>query len=65
MGGFGGRQRRGSDSSSEGFRDVMSASGEKWYIGGRAPNGEERFYRLGVMKRPRSVDRLSMDRLSL
>lgn len=62
IGGMASRQRRGSDSSSEGFRD---AGGEKWYIGGRAPNGEERFYKLSMVKRPRSVDRLSMDRLSL
>ncbi|KAF2097106.1 hypothetical protein NA57DRAFT_77361 [Rhizodiscina lignyota] len=63
IGGAASRQRRGSDSSSEGFRDTLGS--EKWYIGGRAPNGEERFYKLSMVKRPRSVDRLSMDRLSL
>ncbi|KAI0597421.1 hypothetical protein F4775DRAFT_593341 [Biscogniauxia sp. FL1348] len=60
--GSGGR-RRGSDSSSEGFRDVLGA--EKWYIGGRTAGGEEKFFKLGVVKRVRSQDRLSLDRLSL
>ncbi|RYP69728.1 hypothetical protein DL771_005930 [Monosporascus sp. 5C6A] len=58
-----GGRRRGSDSSSEGFRDVRGA--EKWYIGGRTAGGEERFFKLGVVKRVRSQDRLSLDRLSL
>lgn len=57
------KTRRGSDSSSEGFRDVIGA--EKWYIGGRTAAGEERYFKLGVVKRHRSVDRLSLDRLSL
>ncbi|KAF2084699.1 hypothetical protein K490DRAFT_68457 [Saccharata proteae CBS 121410] len=57
------KQRRGSDSSSEGFRDNMTA--EKWYIGGRTAAGDERFYKLGMVKRARSIDRLSLDRLSL
>ncbi|KAI2602134.1 hypothetical protein GGR54DRAFT_534692 [Hypoxylon sp. NC1633] len=56
-------RRRGSDSSSEGFRDVLGA--DKWYIGGRTAGGEERFFKLGVVKRVRSKDRLSLDRLSL
>jgi len=57
-------QRRGSDSSSDGgFRDVLG--GEKWYVGGRTATGEERFYKLGMVKKERSGDRLSMDRLSL
>ncbi|KAK5633486.1 hypothetical protein RRF57_009200 [Xylaria bambusicola] len=55
--------RRGSDSSSEGFRDVLGA--DKWYIGGRTASGEEKFFKLGVVKRVRSQDRLSLDRLSL
>ncbi|POS86505.1 hypothetical protein EPUL_002040 [Erysiphe pulchra] len=55
--------RRGSDSSTEGFREVHGA--EKWYIGGRTANGEEKFFKLGVIKRQRSRDRLSLDRLSL
>lgn len=55
--------RRGSDSSSEGFRDVIGA--EKWYIGGRTPGGEEKFFKLGVIRRVRSNDGLSLDRLSL
>ncbi|PSN68486.1 hypothetical protein BS50DRAFT_634051 [Corynespora cassiicola Philippines] len=57
------RDRRGSDSSSEGFNEVMGA--EKWYIGGRTAAGEEKFYKLGMVKRQRSVDRLSLDRLSI
>jgi hypothetical protein len=57
------RSRRGSDSSSEGFHEVMGA--EKWYIGGRTATGEEKFYKLGMVKRNRSVDRLSLDRLSI
>lgn len=56
-------KRRGSDSSSEGFRDVFGA--EKWYIGGRTATGEERYFKLGVVRRERSIDRLSLDRLSL
>jgi len=57
------RGRRGSDSSSEGFRDVLGQ--EKWYIGGRTAGGEERCFKLGVVRRQRSGDRLSLDRLSL
>lgn len=57
------RARRGSDSSSEGFRDVVGA--EKWYIGGRTAGGEEKYFKLGVIKRQRSIDRLSLDQLSL
>lgn len=67
------RHRRGSDSSSDGgFRERTGSSGgngsampEKWYIGGRTPGGEERFYKLGMVRRMRSSDRLSLDRLSL
>lgn len=55
--------RRGSDSSTEGFTEVHGA--EKWYIGGRTANGEEKFFKLGVIRRQRSRDRLSLDRLSL
>lgn len=62
-GGSGSAHRRGSDSSSEGFRDVLGA--DKWYIGGRTAGGEEKFFKLGVVKRVRSQDRLSLDRLSL
>jgi hypothetical protein len=57
------RDRRGSDSSNEGFHEVMGA--EKWYVGGRTATGEEKFYKLGLVKRHRSVDRLSVDRLSI
>ena len=57
------RGRRGSDSSSEGFRDVLRA--EKWYIGGRTAGGEEKYFKLGVVRRRRSGGSLSLDRLSL
>ncbi|KAF2826103.1 hypothetical protein CC86DRAFT_25105 [Ophiobolus disseminans] len=57
------RGRRGSDSSSEGFHEAMGA--EKWYIGGRTATGEERFYKLGMVKKHRSADRLSLDKLSI
>lgn len=61
---FGRPQRRESDSSSEGgFRDALG--GEKWYVGGRTATGEERYYRLGMVRKERSGDQLSMDRLSL
>lgn len=56
-------RRRGSDSSSEGFREVLGA--DKWYIGGRTPGGEEKFFKMGVIRRMRSSDGLSLDRLSL
>ncbi|EKV09599.1 putative C2H2 transcription factor (RfeC) [Penicillium digitatum] len=64
------RQRRGSDSSSGsgGFCDAIGP--EKWYIGGRTPAGEERFYRLGMVTkgggrlggsgRVGSIDQLSL-----
>ncbi|KAL7932991.1 hypothetical protein V8C35DRAFT_305979 [Trichoderma chlorosporum] len=58
-----GARRRGSDSSSEGFRDALGA--DKWYIGGRTAAGEEKFFKLGVIRRVRSNDGLSLDRLSL
>ncbi|KAM0666995.1 hypothetical protein ACQRIT_005684 [Beauveria bassiana] len=58
-----GGRRRGSDSSSEGFRDAVGA--DKWYIGGRTATGEEKFFKLGVVRRVRSNDGLSLDRLSL
>lgn len=38
---------------------------DKWYIGGRTATGEERYYKLGAVRRYRSCDRLSLDRLSL
>ncbi|KAJ4990641.1 hypothetical protein SVAN01_03872 [Stagonosporopsis vannaccii] len=57
------RNRRGSDSSSDGFNEIMGA--EKWYIGGRTATGEEKFYKLGMVKRHRSADRLSLDKLSI
>ena len=61
---FSNRQRRGSDSSSEGgFRDALG--NEKWFIGGRTAQGEERFYKLSMVRREQSRDRLSLDRMSL
>ncbi|KYK59144.1 hypothetical protein DCS_00274 [Drechmeria coniospora] len=56
-------RRRGSDSSSEGFREAFGA--DKWYIGGRTAAGDETFFKLGVVRRVRSNDGLSLDRLSL
>lgn len=56
-------RRRGSDSSSEGFREVTGA--DRMYIGGKTAGGEERFFKLGVVRRVRSGDRLSIDRMSL
>jgi hypothetical protein len=55
--------RRGSDSSSEGFREIIGR--EKWYIGGRTQGGEEKYFRLGVVRRRRSGGEMSLDRLSL
>ena len=61
------RARRGSDSSSEGFRDVRAGGtgGEKWFIGGRTATGEEKYYKLAMVRRDRSADRISADQLSL
>ncbi|EME47300.1 hypothetical protein DOTSEDRAFT_21093 [Dothistroma septosporum NZE10] len=58
------RSRRGSDSSSEGFREVRGA-GEKWFIGGLTANGDERYYKLSMVKRDKSLDRISTDQMSL
>ncbi|KAL8710575.1 MAG: hypothetical protein Q9220_004799 [cf. Caloplaca sp. 1 TL-2023] len=59
--------RRGSDSDSSsdgGFREVLG--GEKWYIGGRTATGEEKFYRMGMVRREKSLEGgRSFDRLSL
>ncbi|KAK3049492.1 hypothetical protein LTR09_009159 [Extremus antarcticus] len=57
------RTRRGSDSSSDSgpFRD----RGEKWFVGGRTAGGEEKYYKLSMVKRERSADRISADQLSL
>jgi hypothetical protein len=62
------RGRRGSDSSFEsgGFREVRPPAGsEKWFIGGRTASGEEKYYKLSMIKRERSWDRISADQLSL
>ncbi len=61
-------RRRGSDSSSDsgGFREIKGAAGgEKWFIGGRTASGEEKYYKLSMVKRDRSSDRISVDQLSL
>lgn len=60
------RARRGSDSScdSGGFRDVRGG-GEKWFIGGKTASGEEKYYKLSMVTRDRSADRISTDQLSL
>jgi hypothetical protein len=56
--------RRGSDSSSDGgYRETLG--GEKWFIGGRTAQGDERYHRLGMVRRDRSGDRDSCDRMSL
>lgn len=44
---------------------AAAAAAEKWYVGGRTAGGEERFYKLGLVRRYNSTDRLSLDRLSL
>ncbi|KLU82323.1 hypothetical protein MAPG_01396 [Magnaporthiopsis poae ATCC 64411] len=44
---------------------AAAAAARSWYIGGRTAAGEERFFKLGVMRRVRSNDRLSLDKLSL
>ena len=46
-----------------GFKDALGA--QNWYIGGRTASGEEKYYRLGVVRHYRSADKLSLDRLSL
>lgn len=57
------KSRRGSDSSSEGgFREVKGAG---WFVGGRNAQGEEKYYKLSMVKRDRSSDRISADQLSL
>ncbi|KAK4542707.1 hypothetical protein LTR36_006279 [Oleoguttula mirabilis] len=60
-------RRRGSASSSDsgGFREVRGGAGETWFIGGRTAGGEEKYYKLSMVKRDRSSDRISADRLSL
>lgn len=60
------RSRRGSDSSSDsgGFREVRGGS-ERWFIGGLSATGEERYYKLSMVKRDKSADRISTDQMSL
>ncbi|TKA77376.1 hypothetical protein B0A55_03225 [Friedmanniomyces simplex] len=57
------RTRRGSASSSDsgGFREVRTGGGEKWFIGGRTAGGEDKYYKLSMVKRDRSADRISAD----
>ncbi|KAF3159436.1 hypothetical protein TWF106_002737 [Orbilia oligospora] len=56
------RRRRSSSSSTDGA--MNGGTGEKWWIGGRAGDGQARFYQLQPV-RHRSLDRLSLDRMSL
>ena len=60
-------RRRGSDSSSDsgGFREVSNGRGDAWLIGGRTSAGEEKYYKLSMVRRERSADRISADQLSL
>jgi len=67
-------RRRGSDTSSDsgscssggGYRDVVThRGGERWYIGGKTARGDEKFYKLSMVRRDISAERLSIDRLSL
>ncbi|KAK6356622.1 hypothetical protein TWF718_000965 [Orbilia javanica] len=57
------RRRRSSSSSTDGVTNG-GGTGEKWWIGGRAGDGQARFYQLQPV-RHRSLDRLSLDRMSL
>jgi hypothetical protein len=43
---------------------VRSGS-EKWFIGGLTSGGEERYYKLSMVKRDKSSDRISTDQMSL
>ena len=43
----------------------MKGAGEKWFVGGRTAAGEEKYYKLSMVKRDRSSDRISADQLSL
>jgi hypothetical protein len=43
----------------------VKGGGEKWFVGGRTANGEEKYYKLSMVKRDRSSDRISADQLSL
>lgn len=62
---------RGSSELGDGFKASFAAraedplSAQNWYVGGRTATGEERFYKLGMVKRYNSQDRLSLDRLSI
>lgn len=43
----------------------MKGGGEKWFVGGRTASGEDKYYKLSMVKRDRSSDRISADQLSL
>lgn len=60
------RSRRGSDCSSDsgGFREARGGS-ERWFVGGLSATGEERYYKLSMVKRDKSADRISTDQMSL
>lgn len=57
----GNSERRNSASS---VSPVGSAS-DKWWIGGRSSDGNERYYRLQPPSRNKSFDRISLDQLSI
>lgn len=43
----------------------LPGSGEKWWIGGRSSDGNERYYRIQPLSRNKSFDRISLDQLSI
>jgi hypothetical protein len=43
----------------------VRGGGEKWFIGGKTAGGEEKYYKLSMVRRDRSADRISTDQLSL
>ena len=59
-----GRSSMDSDNGANPWRDALNG-GQNWYIGGCTASGEERFYKLGMVRRYASADRLSLDQLSL
>jgi hypothetical protein len=44
---------------------VRGGAGEKWFIGGLTAGGEEKYYKLSMVKRDKSSDRISTDQMSL
>lgn len=62
--GSGFNEMRNSSSSLVGSGST-SPNGEKWWIGGRTSDGNERYYRLQPLTSHKSFDRISLDRLSI